>query len=112
MNDEAPWKLFKEGKQKEGEEVLFTCLEVLKRTAIYMYPFTPKLAADIWHQIGNDDDVAIFGDRPEDGILDLLKPGVKVRNQGPVFKRLEDPDAPPPDDKNPPTKAAKPPKKG
>lgn len=99
MNDEAPWKLFKEGKQKEAEEVLFTCLEVLKRTAIYMYPFTPKLAADIWYQIGNDDDIAIFGDKPEDGILDLLVPGTKVRNLGPVFKRLEDEDSDEPDQK-------------
>lgn len=99
MNDEAPWKLFKEGKQKEAEEVLFTCLEVLKRTAIYMYPFTPKLAADIWYQIGNDDDIAIFGDKPEDGILDLLVPGTKVRNLGPVFKRLEDEDSDGPDQK-------------
>jgi len=111
MNDEAPWKLFKEGKQKEAEEVLFTCLEVLKRTAIYMYPFTPKLAADIWYQIGNDDDVAIFGDRPEDGILDLLKPGTKVRNQGPVFKRLEDEDAEKIEEKTP-AKSAKSTKKG
>lgn len=89
MNDEKPWALFKEGKRKEGEEVLFTCMEVLRRTAMNIYPFTPKLAQDIWNQLGNDDDIGVIGDRADDGAFDMLKPGIKVRNTGPVFKRIE-----------------------
>ena len=89
MNDEKPWALFKEGKQKEGEEVLFTCMEVLRRTAMNIYPFTPKLAQDIWYQLGNDDDIGVIGDRDKDGAFDMLRPGLEVRNTGPVFKRIE-----------------------
>lgn len=89
MNDEKPWTLFKEGKQKEGEEVLFTCMEVLRRVAMNIYPFTPKLAADIWYQLGNDDDISVIGDKKDDDFFDMLKPGTAIRNTGPVFKRLE-----------------------
>lgn len=89
MNDEKPWTLFKEGKSKEGEEVLFTCMEVLRRTAMHIYPFTPELAQKIWHQLGNDDDIGVIGDRKDDDMFDMLKPGAKVRNTGPVFMRLE-----------------------
>lgn len=89
MNDEKPWTLFKEGKKKEGEEVLFTCMEVLRRTAMHIYPFTPALAQKIWYQLGNDDDIGVIGDRKDDDMFDMLKPGAKVRNTGPVFNRLE-----------------------
>lgn len=90
LNDEKPWSLFKEGKNKEGQEVLFTVLEVLRRVAMSLSPFTPKLAQDIWYQLGNDDQVGQIGDRREDGYFDMLKPGQKLRNSGPVFKRIED----------------------
>lgn len=90
LNDEAPWKLFKEGKTSEGEEVLFTCLEVIRRASMNIYPFTPKLAQDIWYQLGFDDEIGVVGDRSEDDFFDMLKPGQKIRNTGPVFKRLEE----------------------
>ncbi len=90
LNDEKPWQLFKEGKNKEGEEVLFTCLEVLRRIAMNIYPFTPRLAQDLWTQLGNEDDIGIIGDRQKDGFFDMLRPGVKVNNTGPIFKRLEE----------------------
>lgn len=92
LNDEKPWALFKEGKKKEGEIVLFTCLEVLRRAAMNMYPFTPKLASEIWHQLGYDDEIGIIGDRKDDDLFDVILPGQKVRNTGPVFKRIEAPE--------------------
>lgn len=94
MNDEKPWTLFKEGKQKEGEQVLFTCLEVLRRVAMNLYPFTPELSQKIWHQLGYNDEVGKIGDSiREDGYFDMIPAGQVVRNLGPVFKRIEDPDA-------------------
>ncbi|HEY9712226.1 MAG TPA: methionine--tRNA ligase [Chroococcales cyanobacterium] len=91
FNDEKPWALFKEGKVKEGEAVLYTTLEVLRRVAMNIYPFTPKLAAAIWHQLGYSDDVGKIGDAAkEDGFFDKILPGQVVRNEGPIFKRFED----------------------
>lgn len=90
LNDEKPWTLFKEGKNREAEQVLFTCLEVLRRAAMNLYPFTPRLAKEIWYQLGYDDEIAIIGDaaKPDD-FLDMIPSGQKVRNRGPVFKRIE-----------------------
>lgn len=86
MNDQKPWSLFKEDKQKEGEVVLLTCMEILRRTALSIYPFTPKLAKDIWYQLGFDQEIETVHGQGQGP----LKPGTKVRNTGPVFKRIEE----------------------
>lgn len=92
LNDEKPWTLFKEGKAKEGERVLLTALEVLRRVAMNLYPFTPKLAQDIWYQLGYDDDIGKIGDsKKEDGHFDVIPVGQVIRNAGPIFKRIEEP---------------------
>ena len=92
LNDEKPWTLFKENKRSEGEKVLFTALEILRRAAINLSPFTPKLAQAIWYQLGYDDEVGRFGDgKGPDGYFDLIEAGRKIRNQGPIFKRIEEP---------------------
>ncbi len=94
MNDEKPWTLFKEGKQKEGEAVLFTCLEVLRRSAMNLYPFTPELSQNMWNQLGYDDQVGKIGDSIRaDGFFDMIPIGQTVRNQGPIFKRIEENDS-------------------
>jgi methionyl-tRNA synthetase len=92
LNDEKPWSLFKEDKRRQGEEVLFTALEVLRRAAMNLYPFTPKLARAIWHQLGYDDDIGTIGDstKYEDGYFDVIPSGQLIRNEGPIFKRLEE----------------------
>jgi len=90
LNDEKPWSLFKENKKAEGEVALFTALEILRRTAINLSPFTPKLAQAIWYQLGYDDEVGRFGDSNKpDAYFDVIEPGQKIRNTGPVFKRIE-----------------------
>jgi methionyl-tRNA synthetase len=91
MADERPWTLFKEGKQKEGEKVLFTVLEVLRRSALSIYPFTPSLAASIWHQLGYGEVISVVGEVGEQKHFETIPVGQNVRNEGPVFKRIEEP---------------------
>ncbi|MDX1988936.1 MAG: methionine--tRNA ligase [Candidatus Obscuribacter sp.] len=92
MNDEKPWTQFKEGKVKEGSEVLYTAVEMLRRVAFQIYPFAPKMASDIWWQLGHDDTLEVIGDSEKpDGFFDMIPVGQKVRNTGPIFKRLEEP---------------------
>lgn len=89
LNDEKPWSLFKQDKQREGEQVLFTALEILRRTALNLYPFTPDLAANIWYQLGFDSDL----DKLRDGTsvyFTTIPTGQKLRNKGPIFKRIEE----------------------
>ena len=42
LNDEKPWDLFKKEKQKEGEVVLYTVLEILRLSTILICPFVPN----------------------------------------------------------------------
>lgn len=101
MNDEKPWNLYSrkndrvpsEDDIKRAEKCLFTVLEVVRRVAMNLYPFTPELSAKIWYQLGYDDDIGRIGDTmKEDGYFDMIPAGQKVRNQGPVFTRIEDPE--------------------
>jgi methionyl-tRNA synthetase len=83
-----PWKLFKEGKMDEGGAVLATVATMLKRAAILLAPFTPKLSSDIWEQLGFTTPLSEV--TVEKGYSDPVPPGQQVRNLGPVFKRIED----------------------
>ena len=92
VNDEKPWAQFKEGRTAEGEKVLYTCLEVLRRAAMYLYPFTPGLAAALWHQLGFDTPINEYQKGSDShGFFDSISAGQKVRNEGPIFKRIEEP---------------------
>jgi methionyl-tRNA synthetase len=91
LNDEKPWSLVKEGKNEAAEKVLYTCLEVLRRTAMYLHPFTPKLAEDIWRQLGFDVEITKYGkDTENHGYLEAIPAGQSVRNEGPIFRRIEE----------------------
>jgi methionyl-tRNA synthetase len=88
INDEKPWTLFKEGKTAEGEKVLYTSLEILRRTALNLWPFTPTLSSNIWHQLGYSMPIEEVGE--SDGLMwELIPPGQPTRNEGPVFRRIE-----------------------
>jgi methionyl-tRNA synthetase len=89
LNDQKPWALFKEGKTNEGASVLLNGLYLLKRVALLLYPVTPKLANDIWHQMGFDGHLHEINFTE----TDRQKPvpnGQTIRNQGPVFMRIEE----------------------
>lgn len=91
--DEKPWALFKEGKTAAGRKTLYTVLEVLRRTAIELYPFTPKMAQAMWHQLGYSGDLGTIARTDlKDAFFDMIPAGQAVRPEGPVFKRIEDPD--------------------
>jgi methionyl-tRNA synthetase len=91
LADEKPWALFKEGKIGEGETVLYTALEILRQTALSLYPVTPKLAAAIWYQLGFDGKIEEVSNMPEQkGFSNAINPGRIVRRLGPVFLRIED----------------------
>jgi methionyl-tRNA synthetase len=93
LNDEKPWSQFKQGKQKEGEQVLFTALEILRRTAINLYPFTPALSANIWDQLGFQSDLSKLGEvgkSDSSPYFTVIPSGQRINNKGPIFKRIEE----------------------
>jgi methionyl-tRNA synthetase len=89
MNDCKPWTLFKEGKMEEGGAVLAVVMAMLKRAAILLSPFTPKLSREIWAQLGFDMPLDTVN-TGNDGYTKIDLAGQVVRNAGPVFKRIED----------------------
>ncbi|HEY9772178.1 MAG TPA: methionine--tRNA ligase [Planktothrix sp.] len=89
--DEAPWTLFKQGKQAEAEKILYTGVEVLRRAAMYLYPFIPTLASGIWRQLGFAGDITDYGKESDShGFFDHIAAGQRVNNEGPLFKRIEE----------------------
>jgi methionyl-tRNA synthetase len=49
----APWSLMKkEGGKAEAAKVLFTVAEVLRQTAVLLFPFMPSKAQGIWETLG------------------------------------------------------------
>ncbi|MFH1429795.1 MAG: methionine--tRNA ligase [Candidatus Margulisiibacteriota bacterium] len=52
IEESAPWKLFKEGKQTEVEKVLYKLLENLRIIAVLIKPFMPETGAKMLVQLG------------------------------------------------------------
>lgn len=94
IDDNAPWILFKEGKQTEIEQVLYAVLESIRLAAYLLSPIVPNLSSDIYQQLGfelnfnhnqiNSSD--IFANHAQWGRLTANKNLNKAR---PVFLQLE-----------------------
>ncbi|WP_256363830.1 methionine--tRNA ligase [Synechocystis sp. PCC 6803] len=52
IDDMAPWKLFKQGSQKEVEDVLYSVLESIRLSAYLLSPIVPRLSTKIYQQLG------------------------------------------------------------
>lgn len=89
INDSKPWTLLKEGKSQEAASILLTSTCLLKRAAILLFPITPKLSCDIWHQLGFTETLDTITVHKE-AYRPLMPAGQVVRNGGPVFLRIED----------------------
>ena len=96
IDEQAPWTLYKQGKQQVVEQVLSTVLESVRLAAYLLSPIIPSISSDIYQQLGFDID---FNDKTQISVIapfcthsiwGLL--GVTRKNLGqprPVFQRLE-----------------------
>ena len=87
IEDTAPWKLNKERKTDELARFIYNLMETLRIIAISIYPFMPNTAENIWNQLGlknfkkiKFDDIKHWG---------LIKPGVKISKEKPLFPRIK-----------------------
>jgi methionyl-tRNA synthetase len=99
LDEQAPWSLYKQGKQAETEAVLYAVLESVRQAAYLLAPIIPGLSNQIYAQLGfggiNFNDRAIgttlgFEDHAAWG---LLPPGQPLGEAAPIFQRLELPTA-------------------
>ena len=59
IEEKAPWALMKKPEGKpEAARVLWTVSEVLRSTAVLLYPFMPVKAQEIWRILGIDADIS------------------------------------------------------
>ncbi|MBD2463328.1 methionine--tRNA ligase [Oscillatoria sp. FACHB-1407] len=52
IDDQAPWALYKQGKQAEVEQVLYTVLEAVRLAAYLLSPIIPNISQAVYQQLG------------------------------------------------------------
>jgi methionyl-tRNA synthetase len=95
IDEQAPWSLYKLGKQQEVETVLYAVLESVRLAAYLLSPIIPNISSAIYQQLGFGID---FNDQIKTSMLagfaTHAKWGVLTSTQSlgkphPVFKRIE-----------------------
>ena len=95
INEQAPWSLYKSGKNQDAEQVLYTVLESVRLAAYLLSPIIPRTSTAVYQQLGfNVDfnhmsliDVSIaFPDHARWGILQAKQ---ALQKPQPVFQKLE-----------------------
>ena len=86
IEEQAPWKLAKEGKTKELQESLVSLLEVLKVVSQAVSPFMPTAGQKIWEQLGLSGAPNEF---PFDCKWGFFKKGGKIAKGTPLFPRID-----------------------
>lgn len=88
IEDEAPWNLWKTGNIPKLSSVLYTLAEAMRIVAIYLYPFMPAAAEEIWRRLNIEEKLenTKLGERGKWG---LLKPETKIKKGKALFPRIE-----------------------
>jgi len=88
FNDQAPWRMHREGRVDEAGYAVYAALESVRIAAAMLWPFMPHVAGEIYRQLGITDppnsqnwaQAVRWGG---------LKPGSITRPGAPVFPRTE-----------------------
>ncbi|WP_293091855.1 methionine--tRNA ligase [Moorena sp. SIOASIH] len=95
LDQQAPWSLYKQGKQQEVEQVLYTVLESVRLAAYLLSPIIPSISTEIYQQLGFAIDFSqkeqIFLAAPyvSHASWGVLPQNQKLGKPKPVFARLE-----------------------
>ncbi|MFX1607038.1 MAG: methionine--tRNA ligase, partial [Promethearchaeota archaeon] len=87
FQSQQPWKLVKEDKKKTGE-VLFNALSLAKALAIFIEPFLPSAAEEIWAQLGIE--TATVHESLLEDALTPPKVGTKLVKPAPVISKIDE----------------------
>jgi methionyl-tRNA synthetase len=95
IDEQAPWSLYKQGKQTEVERVLYAVLESVRLAAYLLSPVIPQTCTKIYNQLGFAVDfdckaqtfiTAPFNTHSNWGILSDMQ---QLGEPKPVFQRIE-----------------------
>ncbi len=89
IEDEAPWNLYKEGKIKKLNSLLYLLVEVIRIASIILLPIMPDTAKKVWEKIGiiYDENKIFIKDEIKFG---RIKEGTKVFKGEPLFPRIKE----------------------
>lgn len=84
----APWTLYKENKINEIATMLYYLAEVLRISAVAVYPVMPAAAKNMWKQLGMASELpkVSFDEIKKWGVI---KPGTKIEKGAPLFPRID-----------------------
>jgi methionyl-tRNA synthetase len=88
IEDEAPWNLWKTNNVDKLSSVLYTLAETLRILAIYLFPFTPSKAEEIWRQLNLEEELSEINLYTE-AKWGRLKPGTRIKKGEVLFPRIE-----------------------
>ncbi len=88
IEDEAPWNLWKTKKIDKLSGVLYTLAETLRIIAIYLFPFIPSAAEEMWRQLNVSGELSKINFESK-GKWGLLKSGTKIKKGPALFPRIE-----------------------
>ncbi len=94
LDEEAPWSLFKQGRQAETEAVLYSVLESVRLAAYLLSPMIPGICNAIYGQLGfevdfNQKAIAAVVEYKDHAAWGYLPPGQPLGEASPVFQRIE-----------------------
>jgi methionyl-tRNA synthetase len=94
IDDQAPWSLYKQGKQEAVEQVLYTVLESARLAVYLLSPVIPNISTDAYKQLGFEvdfNDQISIATAPFDihSQWGLLSSEQKLGTPQPVFRRIE-----------------------
>lgn len=86
VDQKAPWDLFKKGDVKELRRTLYELLEILRISAVLLYPFMPNKSREMFSKLG-------LGERipgEKDFSWGVLEGGERVSKGDPLFVRIDE----------------------
>lgn len=94
LDETAPWSLFKQGKQKETQLVLYAVFESVRLAGYLLSPIVPGLANSIYAQLGfvgdfNDPNIGQLFSFASHSQWGTLPPGQPLGEAKPLFQRIE-----------------------
>jgi methionyl-tRNA synthetase len=89
IDTNAPWALAKDpASSGRLRTVLYSSTEALRFLALYLHPFMPGATAKLWRTLGQGEELG--GLRlDEEARWGRLEPGTKLRDEGPLFPRID-----------------------
>jgi len=95
IDEQAPWQLYKQGKQGEVEEVLYCVLESIRLSAYLLSPVIPNLSNAIYQQLGfiidfNDKNlINQLNNSEQHTQWGILRVNQNLSKPQPIFSRIE-----------------------